>query len=108
MRTDLMTVREKLGLRFILFYFGKLLGSSVGSAENVFVIPAALQNNFVVGVPFNTPHKSLCSFYTFSDFTLFGRNLGFLCFIRKITGEPAPFFAVVFVIPDSEKLPTAK
>ena len=74
----------------------------------MFIIPAALHHYLVVGVTFDTPHKTFACFNTLSKFTLLGRNIYFSCFIRKIAGKSAPLFAVIFVVAYSEKLPASK
>ena len=72
---------ERLVLQFGFIYWCKLFGSSVGSAIDILIISASLQHNFIVSVPFDTPHESLAGLNTFSDFALCGWNFGFLRFV---------------------------
>ena len=60
-------------LCFIL-YSRKLLCSFICAAIGIFIVTASLQNDFVICIAFNTPHKTFCCHKALSKLTLLSRN----------------------------------
>lgn len=86
----------------------ELFRPPVRPAVDIFILPAALQHNLIIGVALDTPHQPLAGRKAFAELALFRWDVNFPEFIGKITVKPAEMFAVVFVIADAEKLPAAE
>ena len=78
------------------------------AAVGVFVVSAALQDDYAVCAALHHPGEPLVGKRTFAELALIGRYLYLLRLICKVAGKPAEILAVVFIVSYPEILPAAE